>query len=135
MALENPKINIRIKLAFLWATLIGLYIYGDYFELYVPGKVNDLSNDVAILDSPTKLLAAAMMLASACFMIALSILAKPKISRTLNLFFGGFFTILVLLVGISSISTWYTYYVIYSGLEAIITITIVITAWKWPKIS
>lgn len=31
--LENPEINIKLKLSALWTSLIALYIYGDYFEL------------------------------------------------------------------------------------------------------
>ena len=40
--LENPKINIKIKLASLWASATFCYLYGDYFELYTPDKVNSL---------------------------------------------------------------------------------------------
>ena len=52
--LENPKVNIKIKLASLWASATFCYLYGDYFELYTPGKINSLLTGENILDSPTK---------------------------------------------------------------------------------
>ena len=40
--LENQKVNIKIKLAALWVSVSLCYLYGDYFELYTPEKVNSL---------------------------------------------------------------------------------------------
>lgn len=34
--LEDPKINIKIKLAGLWASVMFIFIYVDYFGLYIP---------------------------------------------------------------------------------------------------
>ena len=130
--LENPKINIKIKLAALWTTLMFLYIYGDYFELYAPDKVEKLLNGNDLLDSPTKLFLASVMLAIPALMISINIFCKPKISRWLNIIFGFLLTIVVILVGSSSLYTWYSFYVFYAILEGIITILIVWYAWKWP---
>lgn len=130
---ENPKINIRIKLAALWTSLMFLYIYGDYFELYVPDKVSNLINGIQILDSPSKLFLASVLLAIPALMISANIFLKPKICRLLNIIFGTLLTIIVLLVGSSSITEWYSFYVFYAALEALVTITIVKLAWSWPK--
>jgi len=131
--LENPKINIKIKLSALWASLMSLYIYGDYFELYAPNKVQKLINGTAILDTPTKLFLASLMLAIPSLMIAFSILLKPRINRILNIIFGVLFTLVVIMVGSTSFYTWYSFYVFYAVLEAIITLLIVWYAWNWPK--
>lgn len=131
--LENTQINIKLKLSALWTSLIALYIYGDYFELYVPGKVEKLINTNSKLDSPTLLLVAALLITIPALMIALSVLLKPRINRTLNIIFGILLTIIVILVASISFYKWYTFYVIYAGLEALITITIVWQAYKWPK--
>ena len=48
---EDFKINVKIKLSFLWATVTLCYLYGDYFELYVPKKIAGLINGENILDS------------------------------------------------------------------------------------
>ena len=38
--LEDFKINVKIKLAVLWTSVMFCYIYEDYFELYVPKRLN-----------------------------------------------------------------------------------------------
>lgn len=40
--LEDFKINVKIKLSALWTSATLCYLYGDYFELYVPEKVEVL---------------------------------------------------------------------------------------------
>lgn len=134
--LENPKISIKLKLSALWTSLIALYIYGDYFELYVPGKVERLIDGKAILDSPTSLLLASISIVVPSLMIVLSILLKPGINRLLNIVFGTLLTVIVIFVGAGDHSPheWYRFYVLYALIEAIITISIVWSAWKWPRV-
>jgi hypothetical protein len=132
--LEDVKANVRIVLSALWTTVMFCYIYGDYFELYVPKKVEGLLNGQNLLDSPTKLFAISVILAIPALMISLSLLLKPKLCRWLNICVGLFFTLFTLLVGISSMSAWTTYYVFLSFLESSITMLIVWRAWTWKKI-
>jgi len=131
--LENPKVNIKIKLAALWASVTFCYLYGDYFELYTPDKVNSLITGENNLDSPTKLLIASMILAISSVMVAASIILKPKINRILNIIFGTLFTLMMVFIGIISTNEWYLFYVFLAFLESIITALIVWYAWKWPK--
>ncbi|AKA35261.1 MAG: hypothetical protein CMH48_01800 [Muricauda sp.] len=133
--LENPKVNIKIKLASLWASATFCYLYGDYFELYTPGKVNSLLTGENILDSPNKLFIATIILAISSIMVALSIILKAKINRILNILFGLLFTLMMLFIGFSSNTEWYRFYVFLAFLESIITCLIVWHAWKWPKIT
>lgn len=41
-ALEDIKVNVKLKLAALWASFMFLYIYVDYFGLYMPGYINNI---------------------------------------------------------------------------------------------
>ena len=131
--LENPKVNIKIKLAALWASATFCYLYGDYFELYTPDKVNSLITGDNNLDSPTILLIASIILAIPSVMVAASIFLKPKINRILNILFGTLFTLMRVFIGIISTNEWYLFYVFLAFLESIITALIVWYAWKWPK--
>jgi len=130
--LENQKVDIKIKLASLWASATFCYLYGDYFELYTPDKVNSLITGDNIMDNPTTLLIASIILAIPSIMIPVSILVKPKINRILNLLFGTSFTIMMMFIGISSTNEWYLFYVFLAFLESVITALIVWYAWKWP---
>ncbi|MFC4220264.1 DUF6326 family protein [Flagellimonas marina] len=131
--LENPKVNIKVKLASLWVSVTLCYLYGDYFELYTPEKVSSLISGENIMDNPIKLLIASIILSISSVMVALSVFLKPKINRILNILFGILFTIMMVFIGISTTNEWYTFYVYLAFLESIITAFIVYYAWKWPK--
>jgi hypothetical protein len=132
--LDNPQVNIKIKLASLWAAATFCYLYGDYFELYTPDKIDSLITGANNLDSPTMLLMASIVLAIPSIMVAGSILLEAKINRILNIIFGTLFTLMMVFIGISSTNEWYLFYVLLAFLESILTALIVWYAWKWPKI-
>lgn len=66
---EDFKINVKIKLSLLWTSVTLCYLYGDYFELYVPQKTQGLLNGVNMLDSPMKLFAASLLLVIPALMV------------------------------------------------------------------
>jgi len=127
------KINIKFKLSALWTSLMFCYIYGDYFFLYVPNKVEGLISGENMLDNPIKLFLASLLLVIPALMICLSILLKPKINRWLNIIFGIFYTLIMLLIAATSLSEWLIFYVFLAITESIITSVIVWYAIKWPK--
>ena len=131
--LENAKVNIKIKLAALWASATFCYLYGDYYELYTPGKINSLITGENILDSPIKLLIASIVMAIPSIMVGASIILKPKINRILNIVFGTLFTLIMLFIGFNSMTKWGVFYVFLAFLESIITVSIVWYALKWHK--
>ncbi len=132
---EDFKINIKFKLSALWASVTFCYIYGDYFELYVPQKTQGLITGENMLDSPMKLFAASAMLSIPSIMIFLSLILKPPINRRMNIVFGIFFTTMMLLIAATSITPWRTFYVFLALVESVITSLIVWYAWKWPKVT
>jgi hypothetical protein len=42
LVFEDIKINVRFKLFALWSSVMFCYFYGDYFELYQPGKLQEM---------------------------------------------------------------------------------------------
>lgn len=42
-ALEDIKVNVKLKLASLWASFMFLYQFVDYFALYMPNKIDDIT--------------------------------------------------------------------------------------------
>lgn len=132
--LQDFEINVKLKLAALWASVTFCYLYGDYFELYVPKKVEGLLNGVNMLDSPTKLFIAAFLLLLPSLMVFLSLILKPAVNRMLNIFLGVFYTLFVGLVGVNSLSVWRTFYVFYAAVEICLTLLIVWYAWRWERV-
>ncbi len=131
--LENPKVNIKVKLAALWASTTFCYLYGDYFQLYTPDKVNSLITGENVLGSPINLLIAAVMLAIPSVMVAASIILKPNLNRVLNIIFGTLFTLMMLFIAVNSLTAWYSFYAFLAILESILTFLIVWYAFKWPR--
>ncbi|MEQ8518599.1 MAG: DUF6326 family protein [Cytophagales bacterium] len=130
--LENPEINIKIKLAVLWAAVTFCYLYGDYFELYTPDKVSSLISGENVLNSPLSLFMASLVMAMPPLMIVFSVFLNPKVNKWLNLVIGMLFTLMMLLIAIGSLSPWYAFYVFLALVEATLTFIIVWFAWKWP---
>jgi hypothetical protein len=40
--LVDIKLHVKFKLFALWSALMFCYFYGDYFELYQPGKLQEM---------------------------------------------------------------------------------------------
>lgn len=131
--LENAKIDIKIKLAALWTAVTFCYLYGDYFELYVPKKVEGLLSGDHGLESPVILFVASLIMVIPPLMIVLSLVSKPVISKWLNVVFGILFTLMMVLIAIGSLTSWYTFYVFLAIVESILTFIIVWKALKWPR--
>lgn len=130
---EDFKVNIKIKLSALWTSVMFCYIYGDYFSLYVPKKVEDFISGETLLDSPLKLFLAAVLMTVPALMIFASIVLKPRINRWLNIVFGIFYTAIMLLIAFTSIAPWWSFYVFLALVESILTSIIVYYAVKWPR--
>lgn len=131
--LKDFEINPKIKLSALWAAVTLCYLYGDYFELYVPHKVRGLISGNNLLNSPSKLLAAAVSLAIPALMVFISIVLKPWLNRILNIFFGLMYSAIMILIAFTSLTEWRAFYVFLAIVESIITLLIVRYAFTWPR--
>ncbi len=130
-ALEAYRPPTAIKLALLWAALMFLYIYNDYFSLYVPGTIADMTaGRLGPLGhaSPQVLVGVSMMLAIPSLMIFLSVALPPVVSRWLNVVLGLAYT------GIEGMTfQGPLFYQIVVGFEIVLTLLVVWYAVKWPR--
>lgn len=131
--LEDIKVPVRYKLAAIWTSVMFCYIYVDYFELYIPGKLQGmLAGKMMPLGAVTQgmLLGTSIMMAVPSLMVLLSLVLKAPASRWLNIILGTVYTAIQLLV--ISGSGW-VFYIGIGLLEAALTASIVWTAWTWPR--
>ncbi len=84
--LEFITINLKLKLAALWASFMFLYIYVDYFHLYMPGMLQDLlDGKVFTFDiSQVFLLIVMVLVAIPALMIFLSVALPNSVNRLVN---------------------------------------------------
>ncbi len=132
--LEDPKINIKIKLAGLWASVLFIFIYVDYFGLYIPGFMEKIIEGevghTGIEITQVFLLLVIILMIIPSLMIFLSLALKAKWNRWINII-ASIFKIVVVVGGIIG-ETW-VYYIFASIVELVLLSLIVWYAWKWPK--
>jgi len=132
-ALEDVRVPTRYKLSAIWTSVMFCYIYADYFELYVPGKLQGmLAGQMAPLGPVTQsvLLGTATMLALPSLMILLSVALQAPVTRWLNVVVGTVYT--AIQIAVVAKSGW-SFYIALGVLEATLTALIVWTAWRWPR--
>ena len=137
-ALIDFKINVKLKLAALWTSLMFLYIYADYFELKTPGKIQETMDLITPVGpvTPKLLVIFSLILIVPALMIFLSVFLKPAINRWVNIIVAilwSLMSILIIASGISGIGGWYTFYLLYQFVEVFVFILIIWQAWSWPR--
>jgi len=130
--LSDNKIDIKIKLSAIWGSVMSLYIYCDYFELYVPGKLQHMIDGTTLFGQGDQgtLLGLSSILVVTSLMICLSVLLPAKSNRILNIIVGAIMTLMQAFI--AYIAGWY-FYKVYAVIEAILTALIIWYAWNWPK--
>jgi hypothetical protein len=130
--LEDFRPPTKVALAAMWSSLMFLYVYGDYFYMYVPGKIEAMSAGSIGpfgVASESVLLGVAMMMAIPSLMIALSLLLPPVIGKWLNVLFGLAYTVILAL----TLPGAQLFYLAYGGIEIVLTLLITLTALRWPR--
>jgi len=134
--LQDFPVNVKIKLALLWASLMFLYIYADYFELMTPGKLESMMQLKTPMGptSPKLLVIFALLLIVPALMIALSVLLTPRVNQWSQIIAASFYTVIsILIISTSFDSDWHRFYILYNFVELCILVAILWQAWRWPK--
>jgi hypothetical protein len=131
-ALEDTPVPVRLKLAALWASLMFCFVYADYFELYVPGKLQDMLDGQMALGAVTqgKLVFTAVLMAVPSLMVFLSVVLPAALSRWLNVAAGLFYATIMLLI--LSSGGW-VFYRLFAAIEIALALLAVWIAWRWPR--
>ena len=131
-ALEGIKLNVRLKLAALWASFMFLYIYVDYFHLYMPGSVEDiLAGKIFVFDiTYVFLMIALVSVTIPALMIFLSVALSAKVNRWANIIIAAVYIPYTLfnLAG----AAW-MHMVFGAVVEVVLLLLVIWYAWKWPK--
>ena len=131
LGFEDIKVHVRFKLFALWSSVMFFYIYGDYFELYQPGKLQQMIAGRmpfgAISQGVLMGMAAVMVIPS--LMPFLSLVLPAGVNRWANILFGAVYTVIMIL----AIRGGWHFYVSFGLIEITLTLLIVWYAWTWPK--
>ena len=132
-ALEDIKFSLKLKLATLWASLMFLIIYIDYFALYMPNKIEDiLKGRVFVFDITQGFLLTALALVTIpALMIFLSVALPAKVNRWVNIIIAAV-NIPFILFNLAG-EAW-MHMEFGAVVEVILLCLIICYAWKWPRI-
>jgi len=131
VAFEDIKVHVRFKLFALWSSLMFFYIYGDYFELYQPGKLQKMIAGSSPLGSISQglLLGMSAVMVIPSLMPFLSLVLPVRVNRWMNIVFGTVYTVIMIL----AIRGGWHFYIFFALIEIALTVLIVWYAWTWPK--
>jgi len=129
--LNDIKVPVRFKLSASWCSVMFCYIYGDYFELYQPGKLQEMLSGRTALGAATQnsLMGMAAIMTVPSLMVLLSLSLPATVSRWLNVILGAVYSLIMVLAVLGS---WH-FYVFLGLIEIALTLSIFWYAWSWPK--
>lgn len=130
-ALDDIKVHVKLKLFALWSSVMFFYIYGDYFELYQPGKLQEMIAGRMPFGAVSQgvLLGMAAVMVVPSLMPFLSLVLPPRVNRWVNIVFGAIYTVIMIL----AMKGGWHFYIFFGLIEITLTALIVWYAWKWPK--
>ncbi len=132
-ALEEINGSVKLKLATLWASFMFLYIYVDYFALYMPGKIKDILTGTVFVFGITQgfLFAALASVTIPALMIFLSVALRAEVNRWANIIIAAVYIPYTLfnLAG----EAW-MHMVFGAVVEVVLLCLIIHYAWIWSRI-
>lgn len=130
--LQEFTAPVQLKLSALWASALCCYLYGDFFGLFQPGKLQHmLEGQIAPLGAVTQgvLLGVTISMAIPSLMIFLSLVLRPVVNRWTNIVVGVLYTLFVL----ATMSGAWAFYLFLGTLDMMLTGLVVWFAWTWPR--
>lgn len=132
-ALDEITVNLKLKLAALWASFMFLYIYVDYFHLYMPSSLETMIAgkmwEFAV--TPAILFAGLASVTIPALMIFLSVGLPAKISRWANIILA---TVYVPYSLFNLAGEAWPHMLFGAAVEVVLLLLIVRYAWTWPRI-
>ena len=128
---ESADVNVRIKIAALWTSMLFVFAYVAIFSLYRPdfraaletGQIGGFTVNQSFLAGTT----AYVVIPSVMGIGAL--ILRPRVNRVVNIALSVMYAATII---VGAIGEW-TYYVLGSAIEVALLVAIVHYAWTWPK--
>ena len=130
---EDLRMPVQAKLAAAWTSLMFLYIYVDYFQLYKPGAIDQIRGGVVWeLDiSQTFVVIGLTSVAIPALMVMLSTTLPARVNRATNLVVASLYIPLSMFNAVGE--SWIYFYGLSIGLEVLLLAFILRSAWTWPR--
>jgi membrane protein DedA with SNARE-associated domain len=129
--LEPSPVNVRVKIAALWASMLFVFAYVDLFSLYrLDFRADVEAGEVGgFAVNQTFLLATTVYVVIPSLMVFCVLVLRPRLNRILNIALAMVYAVSILA---ATIGEW-TYYLLGSLIEAALLAAVLFYAWTWPK--
>lgn len=133
-ALEDVDVNVKLKLAGLWITLMFIYLYVDVLAFFKPGVIEDiLVGKIWVLDiTQVWALTALVMMTIPSLMVFLSLTLPAKVNRWTNLIVAILFVVVSIGNAVGEV-TWMYFHIYAIVVEVVLLALVIWFAWKWPR--
>lgn len=129
--LRDTKIDTKLVLSALWASVMFCYIYADYFGLFSAGQLARMNRgEIPPLGQATDgvMLFVSAMMVIPSLMIVLSVTLPAKLNRLFNIAAGFLYSAII------AITMWSSaHFIFYGVVEITLTMLVVYYAWTWPN--
>lgn len=128
---EPLTVNVRVKISGLWASILFVFIYVDYFSLFRADVRADIeAGEIAgFTINQAFLLATTAYIVIPSLMLFLTLILQPRINRIGNIALAIIYALTVI---VGAIGEW-NYYILGSIVEIALLAAIVYFAWTWPR--
>jgi len=128
---ESTNVDVRIKIAALWTSMLFVFAYVDIFSLYradvraalEEGEIGGFTVNQAFLVGTTAYVVIAGV------MVSCALILRPRLNRMVNIVLSSIYAVTI--IG-GAIGEW-TYYVLGSAIELALLAAIAYYAWTWPN--
>lgn len=131
-SLRSYDLPRALRLSLLWASMMFLYLYNDYFSLYLPGTIEGMrAGQMGPLGEATDavMVGVAMLMAIPSLMVFLSAALPAFFSKWSNIALGAAYTF----VNGATFLHAPLFYQVIVGLEILLSLAIIWSALTWPK--
>lgn len=130
--LEDVRVNPKLKIAALWTGFMFLYIYVDYFHLYMPGALDEiLEGRVFLFDiNQAFVFTGLASVILPALMIFLSVALPAELNRWVNMIVAAVYIPYSLfnLLGVAWVHMYFA-----AAIEVVMLLLIIRSAWTWPR--
>jgi membrane protein DedA with SNARE-associated domain len=129
--LEPAPVNVRVKIAALWASMLFVFAYVDLFSLYrLDFRADVEAGEVGgFAVNQTFLLGTTAYVVIPSLMVFCVLVLRPRLNWILNIALAMVYAVSILA---ATIGEW-TYYLLGSLIEAALLAAVLFYAWTWPK--
>jgi hypothetical protein len=131
--LEDVKINVKLKISALWATVMFLFAYVDIFSYFRPGIIEGImAGKIASMQINQGLLVfTTLYVLIPSVMVFLSLTLRPVANRWTNMIVSAVYAASIMFFCIGE--SW-AYYIGASIVEIALLFLVIWYAWKWPRL-